>query len=140
MDEAQVHRILIIDDERDVRDSVKCVLDLAGYVVLTAENATDALEQLARTPTDLVITDIIMPKVNGVQAIQEIRKAFPLIRIVAISGGGNFGVAGYKPAAITTNAYLASALQAGAHLVLTKPFEADDLLEAVEKVLGFGHA
>jgi YesN/AraC family two-component response regulator len=135
-----MHRILIIDDELDVRDSVKCVLDLAGYVVCTAENATDALEHLGRVPTDLVITDIIMPKINGVQAIQEIRKAFPLVRIVAISGGGNFGVAGYKPAAITTNAYLASALQAGAHLVLTKPFEADDLLEAVEKVLGFGHA
>jgi CheY-like chemotaxis protein len=132
-----MQRILIVDDERDVRDSVKCVLDLAGYVVLTAENATDALEQLGRTPTDLVITDIIMPKINGVQAI---RKAFPLVRIVAISGGGNFGVAGYQPTAIATNAYLASAEEAGAHLVLTKPFEAEDLLAAVEKVLGVGHA
>jgi YesN/AraC family two-component response regulator len=135
-----MQRILIIDDERDVRDSVKCVLDLAGYVVCTAENATEALDQLGRIPTDLVITDIIMPKMNGVQAIQEIRKAFPLVRIVAISGGGNFGAAAYQPTAITTNAYLASALEAGAHLVLTKPFEADDLLEAVEKVLGIGHA
>jgi YesN/AraC family two-component response regulator len=72
-----MQRILIIDDERDVRDSVKCVLDLAGYEAVTAENATDALEQLGRTPTDLVITDIIMPKINGVQAIQSIRKAFP---------------------------------------------------------------
>jgi CheY-like chemotaxis protein len=135
-----MQRILIVDDERDVRDSVKCVLDLAGYVVLTAENATDALEQLGRTPADLVITDIIMPKINGVQAIQSIRKAFPLVRIVAISGGGNFGVAGYQPTAIATNAYLASAEEAGAHFVLTKPFEAEDLLAAVEKVLGVGHA
>ena len=99
-----MQRILIIDDERDVRDSVKGVLDLAGYEAVTAENATDALEQLGRTPTDLVITDIIMPKINGVQAIQSIRKAFPLVRIIAISGGGNFGVAGYQPAAIATNA------------------------------------
>jgi YesN/AraC family two-component response regulator len=135
-----MQRILIVDDERDVRDSVKCVLDLAGYVVLTADNATDALDQLGRTPTDLVITDIIMPKIDGVQAIQSIRKAFPLVRIVAISGGGNFGVAGYQPTAIATNAYLASAEEAGVHLVLTKPFEADDLLEAVEKLLGVGHA
>jgi CheY-like chemotaxis protein len=134
-----MQRILIVDDERDVRDSVKCVLDDAGYVVLTADNAAEALEQLGRTPMDLVITDIIMPKMNGVQAIQSIRRAFPLVRIVAISGGGNFGVAGYQPTAIATNAYLRSAEEAGAHLVLTKPFEAEDLLEAIEKLLGVGH-
>ena len=135
-----MQRILVVDDERDVRDSVKCVLDLAGYEVLTAENVTEALEQLQRTPMDLVITDIIMPKMNGVQAIESIRRAFPLVRIVAISGGGNFGVAGYQPTAIATNAYLASAEEAGAHLVLTKPFEAEDLLEAIEQLLGVGHA
>ena len=135
-----MQRILIVDDEGDVRDSIKSVLDLAGYTVRTAENAADALDQLERMPIDVVITDIIMPKMNGVQAIESIRKAFPRVRIVAISGGGNFGAAAYQPTAITTNAYLASAIEAGAHLVLTKPFEADDLLEAVEKVLGIGHA
>jgi CheY-like chemotaxis protein len=135
-----MHQILVIDDERDVRDSVKYILDLAGYSVGTAESATEALDQLARIPTDLVITDIIMPKIDGVQAIEMIRKSFPLVRIVAISGGGNFGATAYQPAAIKTNAYLASALDAGAHLVLLKPFEAEDLLEAVEKVLGIGHA
>jgi CheY-like chemotaxis protein len=135
-----MQKILIVDDELDVRDSVKCVLDLAGYEVLTADNATDALEQLGHTPMDLVITDIIMPKMNGVQAIQSIRDKFPLVRIVAISGGGNFGVAGYQPAAIATNAYLRSAEEAGAHMVLTKPFEVEDLLQAVEKLLGVGHA
>ncbi len=135
-----MHRILIVDDESDVRDSIKSVLDLAGYTVRTAENAADALDQLERGPIDVVITDIIMPKMNGVQAIESIRKAFPSVRIVAISGGGNFGLAAYQPTAITTNAYLASAEQAGAHLVLTKPFEAEDLIEAVEKLLGVGHA
>lgn len=135
-----MHQILVIDDEPDVRDSVKYVLDHAGYNVVTAESATEALDQLARIPTDLVITDIIMPKIDGVKAIEMIRKLFPLVRIVAISGGGNFGATAYQPAAIKTNAYLASALDAGAHLVLLKPFEAEDLLEAVEKVLGIGHA
>jgi CheY-like chemotaxis protein len=135
-----MQRILIVDDERDVRDSIKTVLDLAGYTVRTAENASDALDQLQSTPIDLVITDIFMPKINGVQAIESIRKAFPLVRIVAISGGGNFGAAAYQPTAIITNAYLASAEKAGAHLVLTKPFEADDLIEAIERLLGVGHA
>src|ERR1700730_4808322 len=115
-----MHSILVIDDEPDVRDAVKRVLDRAGYSVRTAENAMDALEELKRTPVDVVITDIIMPKINGVQAIESIRKEFPWVRIVAISGGGNFGVSSYQPEAITTSAYLASAEKAGAHLVLTK--------------------
>jgi CheY-like chemotaxis protein len=135
-----MQHILVIDDEPDVRDSVKYVLDRAGYSVRTAESATEALTELALTPTDLVITDIIMPQINGVEAIESIRKAFPAVRIIAISGGGNFGVAEYHPSAITTTAYLASAEKAGAHLVLTKPFETFELIQSVEKVLGVGHA
>jgi len=132
--------ILVVDDEPDVRDAVKHVLDRAGYSVRTVDNAMDALADLARNPTDLVITDIIMPQVNGVEAIESIRKSFPSVRIVAISGGGNFGITEYQPTAITTTAYLASAERAGAHLVLTKPFEAVELIQAVETVLGVGHA
>lgn len=135
-----MQKILIVDDEPDVRDALKRVLDRAGYSVRTTPNAMDALAELERIPADLVITDIIMPKINGVQAIELICKAFPTMRIIAISGGGNFGNVAYQPKAITTTAYLASAESAGAHLVLTKPFEAVDLIEAVEKVLGVGHA
>jgi CheY-like chemotaxis protein len=135
-----MQNILVVDDELDVRDSLKRVLDRAGYLVRTVANAVDAITELERSPADLVITDIIMPKLDGVQAIEMIRKAFPTIRIIAISGGGNFGISAYKPAAITTTAYLASAQNAGAHLVLTKPFEAVELIRAVEKVLGVGHA
>jgi YesN/AraC family two-component response regulator len=135
-----MQNILIVDDEPDVRDALKRVLDLAGYSVRTAANAMDAMAELERIPADVVITDIIMPKINGVQAIEMICKAFPAIRIIAISGGGNFGIAAYQPTAITTTAYLASAEQAGAHLGLTKPFESIDLIQAVEKVLGVGHA
>jgi CheY-like chemotaxis protein len=138
--ETTMQNILVIDDEPDVRDAVKRVLDRAGYSVRTADNATDALAELERVATDVVITDIIMPKINGVQAIESIRKAFPSVRIIAISGGGNFGIATYQPTAITTTAYLASAEVAGAHLTLTKPFESGDLIQAVEKVLGVGHA
>ncbi|MDB6091512.1 MAG: response regulator receiver protein [Gammaproteobacteria bacterium] len=135
-----MQNILIIDDELDVRDALKRVLDRAGYSVRTAATAMEALAELERSPADVVITDIIMPKINGVQAIELICKAFPSIRIIAISGGGNFGITAYKPLAITTTAYLASAQNAGAHLALTKPFESVDLIAAVEKVLGVGHA
>jgi CheY-like chemotaxis protein len=135
-----MQNIVIIDDEPDVRDAVERVLTRAGYSVRTAGSATEAMAELERDPADVVITDIIMPKINGVQAIESIRKAFPAVRIVAISGGGNFGFAAYQPTAITTTAYLASATMAGAHLVLTKPFESAELIRAVEQVLGVGHA
>jgi CheY-like chemotaxis protein len=135
-----MQNILVVDDEPDVRDAVKYVLDRAGYSVRTVESAMDAFAELARNPTDLVITDIIMPQINGVEAIESIRKAFPSVRIIAISGGGNFGVTEYQPIAITTTAYLASAEKAGADLVLTKPFETVELIRSVEQVLGVGHA
>ena len=132
--------ILVVDDEPDVRDAVKRVLERAGYVVHTAENAEDTLAELGRVAVDVVITDIIMPKINGVQLIESIVRLFPSVRIVAISGGGNFGVTAYQPAAITTTDYLVAAEKAGAHFSLTKPFESADLIQAVERVLGVGHA
>ena len=135
-----MHSILVIDDEPDVRDALKRVLDRAGYTVRTTDSGADALTELERIRTDVVITDIIMPKIDGVQLIESIRKLFPEVRIIAISGGGNFGISAYQPTAITTTAYLASAEQAGAHLGLTKPFESNDLIQAIERVLGVGHA
>jgi CheY-like chemotaxis protein len=135
-----MHSILVIDDEPDVRDAVKRVLDRAGYTVRTTDSAVDALAELERTRTDVVITDIIMPKIDGVQLIESVRKLFPSVRIIAISGGGNFGISAYQPTAITTTAYLASAELAGAHMGLTKPFESNDLIQAIERVLGVGHA
>ena len=134
-----MHSILVIDDEADVRDGMKRVLDRAGFSVRIIDNATDALLELEREPADVVITDIIMPKLNGVDAIWRIVKEFPSVRIVAISGGGNFDPSSYQPAAITTTAYLAAAKKAGAHLILTKPFESADLIDAVKRVIGAGH-
>lgn len=135
-----MHHVLVIDDELDVRDAIKRVLDRAGYSVRSTDAAAEALVELRRCAADVVITDIIMPKINGVEAIESIRREFPSVRIIAISGGGNFGITAYQPTAITTSAYLAAAQVAGAHMVLTKPFESKDLLQAVEQVLGVGHA
>jgi CheY-like chemotaxis protein len=135
-----MRHILVIDDEPDVRDGIKRVLDRAGFSVRVVDNATDAMLELERLAADVVITDIIMPKVNGVAAIDCIVREFPMVRIVAISGGGNFDVTGYQPAAITTTAYLAAAKRAGAHFILTKPFESRELIAAVEQVMGAGSA
>jgi CheY-like chemotaxis protein len=134
MDEP-MHRILVIDDERDVRDGIERVLVRAGFGVRTIENAAAALLQLRHTPADVVITDIIMPKLNGVEAIEILQREFPAVRIVAISGGGNFEMTGFQHTAITTSAHLSAVKRAGAHVILTKPFESAELIEAVRQAL-----
>jgi CheY-like chemotaxis protein len=58
-------------------------------------------------------------------------KEFSRVRIIAISGGGNFGITDYKPDAIITSAYLAAARKAGAHALLTKPFQTAEVLHAI---------
>lgn len=131
--------ILIIDDEEDIRNVLQMILEGDGYDVSIAPNGNVAMDLLRREPVDLLITDIIMPDKDGVSTITEVREYFPEIRIIAISGGGGIDPMAYKPEAISTTAYLAAATQAGADLVITKPFERDDLLRAVQNLLGNLH-
>jgi CheY-like chemotaxis protein len=126
-----VKSVLIIEDEAVIRRVLTRVLERAGFIVRTAENGDDALQQLRAAEVDIVITDIIMPKMHGVDAIKNIVKEFSRVRIIAISGGGNFGITDYKPDAITTSAYLAAARKAGAHALLTKPFQTAEVLHAI---------
>jgi CheY-like chemotaxis protein len=135
-----MHQVLVIDDDADVRDAIRHLLELAGYGVRTSADAAEAVNQLSREPVHVVITDLIMPKVNGVEAIRTILKDFPDVRIIAMSGGGNFGIESYRPNAITTTAFLAAAERAGAHYILSKPFEMAELVRAVEQVLVRGQA
>jgi CheY-like chemotaxis protein len=123
--------VLIIDDEEAVRGALKRVLERAGYTVRLAASGPEGLQALRAQLADIVITDIVMPKVHGVETIKAIVHEFPQIRVVAISGGGNFGISEYKPNAITTTAFLTAAQSAGAHAVLTKPFETRDVLQAI---------
>jgi CheY-like chemotaxis protein len=131
--------ILIIDDEEDVRDALRMVLERAGHQVRIASNGNEALALQREEPAQLVITDIIMPEKDGVRTIKEMRQEFPGLRIIAISGGGGVEPLAYKPGAITTTAYLAAAKEVGADRVFTKPFERKDLIQAVNELLGKLH-
>lgn len=131
--------ILIIDDEEDVRDALRMILERAGHTVRTAANGNEALELQRKEPADLVITDIIMPEKDGVRTIKEMREEFPGLRIVAISGGGGVQPFAYKPGAITTTAYLAAAKEVGADRIFTKPFDREDLIKAVDELVGRMH-
>jgi len=127
--------ILVVDDEVEVGRAIQRVLERSGYAVTVAHNATEGLDAVCRQPPDVVITDIIMPKVHGVELIKILRVRYPRIRVIAISGGGSFGPVGYKPEAISTHAYLAAAREAGAEEILTKPFDLTDLIAAVRRLL-----
>jgi len=127
--------VLIIDDEEEVGQALRRVLERDGLTVQTASGSDEGLALFDRNPPDLVITDIIMPKMHGIDLIRTLRARHEQIRIVAISGGGHFGPMHYQPEAITTASYLAAATAAGADAVLTKPFDKEDLLAAVRRLL-----
>jgi CheY-like chemotaxis protein len=127
--------ILVIDDEPFVRDALKRVLEDEAVLVATAADAESALTQLRGQIADLVLVDVIMPGMDGVQLIKQLRADYPSVRIVAISGGGNFELSGYRPEAVSTRAYLAAASKAGADAVLAKPFDTAELEAVVRPLL-----
>jgi len=128
-------RILIVDDEEDVRIALKQVLERAGYEVTVAATGNEGLDVMKREGADLVITDVIMPGVDGIATAKQIREKYRDTRIIVISGGGRTAPDPYEPDAISTRSYLASASKAGADQTLTKPFDRYELLRVVRDLL-----
>ena len=127
-------RILVIDDEPFVLDALSRVLATTAVTVIGASNADEGLAAMGVSPVDLVIIDVILPGMDGVAAIKIIRRDYPGMRIIAISGGGNFGLNAYLPDAISTSAYLAACTAAGADGTLAKPFETAELRALIDRV------
>ena len=108
--------ILIIDDNDDLRDTLVVLLEDQGYSVIAAGDGTSGLRAFELARPDLVLTDVIMPDSDGIDAIRRIRAVDPKARIVAMSGGS-----------MTGNDYqLRMAKEAGAIEALSKPFEVDE--------------
>lgn len=127
-------RVIIIDDEADIRTALKEVLVRAGFEVEAVSNGSDGLDLLREHGADLVVADIIMPGKNGVETVYDIRMEFPKTKIVVISGGGNVAPMDYQPSAIKTEAYLASASEAGADVTLTKPFDSEEIVKVIRQL------
>lgn len=118
-------RILLIDDERLVLATMRISLEGAGHDVLDADSGEKGIKIQKETPCDLVITDIIMPKMDGLETIKQLKKDDNLLKIIAISGGGRIKGADYCKIAITL----------GADMVLAKPFSNEEFLGTVNECL-----
>lgn len=118
-------RILIIDDEELSRFTMRAILEEAIHEVCEAEDGEAGVALHKAQPFDLVITDTIMSKKSGVQTIIELKRDYPSLQIIAVSGSG-----------ITSpESFLAQATRYGADRVLAKPFTEDEILECVNACL-----
>jgi len=114
-------KILVVDDDDAVRMMLSKMLERASHDVITAENGIQALICIRKQLPDVVILDIIMPEKEGFETIAEIRRDYPNLKIIAISGGGSIG---------PTN-YLKLAKTLGAHLTMEKPIRMKELTAAI---------
>lgn len=115
--------ILLIDDDEAVRCAFERLLVAGGHQVVTLADGTGAVEAVENGPIDLVITDLIMPGQEGMSTISALRRRWPDLPIIAISGGGRLSALDLLPVA----------RRMGANATLPKPVSAASLFEAVNR-------
>jgi CheY-like chemotaxis protein len=123
-------RILFIDDNEPFRVSFARILERRGYTVVQAGDGLEGLRKFEEERPDLIICDLIMPEMEGMETIQELLRRKPDVRIIAISGGGR----------VNPLDYLKIAQMMGAVEQLAKPFSSDELISVVERLIGPGEA
>ena len=111
--------VLLIEDNPELREYLRLALEMHDHQVLTAEHGRDALAYLGGHPVDAVVTDLFMPEMDGIETVATLRKQFPDMRVVAMSG---------RPGVD----YLAVARELGVTRTLRKPFEISELLAALK--------
>ena len=117
-------RILLVDDDADVRNVVRRLLERAGHTVDEAADGRIGVERFRAEPADVVIMDIFMPNQEGLETIRELRREFGDVKIIAMSGGGRTGDLDF----------LEHARAFGAARSLLKPVTADVLLAAIDEL------
>lgn len=120
--------ILIVDDDLGVLRVLRKILEAEGHSVTEAPDGEVAFEEYQVNPAALVITDIFMPGVDGIEFLVQVRRAFPECRVLAMSGGG----------ILSRDQALSDASLLGADHILHKPFSRDEVLEAVNRTLASG--
>lgn len=118
-------KILIIDDESEIRSMLSQLLEREGFEVMGAPNGKEGMRLYRESPADLIITDIIMPEKEGLEIIRDLKKDYPDVKIIAISGGSKIGLGDYLPIAE----------KFGAIKTFQKPVRKEELLKAIRDVL-----
>jgi CheY-like chemotaxis protein len=119
-------RILVIDDNKDLRELMQVILEQAGYAVELAEDGQAGRVAQRARPADVVITDIFMPNQDGLETIEQFRKDYPDLKLIVMSGDGKL---------VKQSTHFLTAREMGAHGVLSKPFDEDELLRVIRDVL-----
>lgn len=115
-------KILVVDDEENISQSVRKILSRKGYAVDNAKSVEEAVNKIQSTSFDLVITDLMMPKTNGMELLQIIRDYYPDLAVIMITGYASIESA-------------VKATKLGAEGYLPKPFTPDELMEIAQKAL-----
>ncbi len=115
-------RVLVVDDEADLAESCAFLLERAGYAAYTATSGAGALEQMAQEPFALVLSDVRMPRMNGMELLTAIKQRDPDIEVLLITGYPDLPMA-------------VSAIKLGAFDYLAKPYAEKDLMERVAKAI-----
>lgn len=117
--------ILVIEDDAFLRSALRRILRLLGHEVLEAAEGEEGIRRFREHPVEIVITDIFMPGMDGIETIGELRRIEPQAKIIAISGGGQR----------RDLSFLGMARKFGADRTLAKPFSTEEILAAVEDLL-----
>jgi DNA-binding NtrC family response regulator len=121
-----VGKILIVDDNEMIRLTFSEILQMEGYETQTAANGLEAIKWLEIRSFDLIITDILMPDMDGFELMAKLKERGEDIALIGISGGGD----------VPSGVYLKVASQMGSIKTLTKPVLREDLLATVAEALG----
>lgn len=117
-------KVLLVEDDELVRYALSELLEEAGHQVFARENGFKIIEFIECNPVDIVITDIVMPEVDGIEVLTMMRKTFPELPVVALSGGGRISGADY----------LQMAEVIGAKRTIAKPVKPEVLLDTVAEL------
>src|SRR3990172_10273319 len=116
------HRILIVDDDADIRETMVTLLSMNDYTVTAVADGTSAIEKVTREKFDIVLTDLMLPKMNGIDLIKNLKGIDPDLQCIVITGYATVSTA-------------VDAMKAGAYDYLMKPFNGTEVLMLLKRVM-----
>lgn len=113
-------RIVVVDDERGIANSLQLILNISGYQCEVAYSGEEALQVVAATDPDVVISDVVMPEMNGIELATRLRESHPRLRVILLSGN-----------AVTQDLLTEAGSTVGEILILPKPYSPPELLRII---------